>query len=402
MYIHFAKLPRKMDTENTLVIGGASMLVLGNKDHYDDEGHFSYSSSDLCLSTGSRLTQLSPLDNRLYKSWEMKPLMDSGEMFFIERLFIRIDTGNYIPYRVRISDRDGGARTYVLYRNLEEIRKILYKESTVCLDPRVSAMEEYGYTQECNSWVPFIDFTEFLVNDSVIANKIGYRDRDRSGLERHIDRAIDNLRKARHETSVSIFRDIRESLVPQREDFPMAYLSEDVTSYTTKEIRARYRCDNFYWDKIDPIEWKELPNVISPQLGFRKTISLMEDFIFTDVNIDIEVEHRNHIMGIYPAVVIDRYQDLRRKPIIETTPDDYRQLIEVFVDEVHRYIYTQQHRELQHHLDGMFLIKFIKTPIEEGLLLVYPYGSQHSSEPLFGIYVDFAAEALCDLNVNWQ
>ena len=402
MYIHFAKLPRKMDTENTLVIGGASMLVLGSKDYYDDEGHFSYSKNDLCLSTGASLPQLSPLDNRLYKSWELKPLFDGRDTFFIERLFIRIDTGNYIPYRVRISDRDGGTRTYILYRNLEEIRRILYKENTSCFDPRVTAMDEYGYTQEYNGWVPFIDFTEFLGRDTVIVNKIGYRDQDRSGLERSIDRAIDGLRQARHETSVSAFSHIREMLIPQRTDFPMAYLSNDVTSYTAKEIRTRYRSDNFYWDKIDPIEWKSLPNVISPQLGFRKTISLMEDFIFTDVNIDIEIENRNHILGIYPAIVVDRYQDLRRKPIINTTIDDYQQLINVFVDELHRYVYTKHHHELQDHLDGSFLIKFIKTPIEESMLLVYPYGSQHSSDPLFGIYVDFAAEALCDLNVNWQ
>ena len=402
MFIHFTKLPRRDLSEETFPTGGVSNLTVGSHDFYDDQHNFTHTTCDFLVATGCVWDNYVKLADRIYKSWEIRTLGKNNESYFVERLFIKTDTGDYIPYRIRVADRDGGVRTYLQYRNLEEIHKILLDSQLYGMDPRVTAMSEYSQSKQALDYVPYIDFMEYLTRDKLVTSVLGHRDDSRASLERHIDVAISDLQKAQHHVSVNMFQHVKDLLVPDKRDIPLSFLSEDVTSYTAKRLQGRLRSTNFYWDEVDPIDWQSLPNVISPQLSFRKTVSLMEDFIFTDVNVDIEVDRRDHITGIFPSIVIDRYQDLRRRPIVSTEPDDYQSIITSFIDEVYRWTYTNELDDLRDHLDRSYLIKFIKTPIEEALLLIYPYGSQHSADPLFGIYVDFAVEALCDLNANWQ
>lgn len=402
MYIHFTKLNREKNINDTRNIGGASSLILGQRDRFDDDNNYAGTEWDAIITTGFSLSNYEKLSDRLYKSWEMRHLHFGGELYFVERLFVRMDDRSYIPYRLRITANHGGCRTYVLYRNIEEIRRVLLGGEHYCFDPRITAVDHYHDQMDDRTWVPFIDFAEFLRSDTLITNNIGYRAVDRPEIERSIDQVIQSTYTQNYDTSINRFTQCRDLLIPDREALPMAFLSEDVMHHTAMEIYDRRFSTQFYWDEVEQIDWRSLPNVISPELDFRKTISTMEDFIYTDVNVDIEVDSRDRIMGIYPAIVIDRYRDLRKRPVLETTEDDYTSLIRNFVDDVTRWAYHGGDDVLLEHLSKSFLVKFIKTPIEEGVLLIYPYGSQYSSDPLFGIYVDFAMEALCDLNANWQ
>lgn len=400
MYLHFIPL-RRGQRDSAYGFGCRSNLLVGTRDWYDDQFDVhAHPTSDICVRVGEIF---SPQDYGcetilpLYKSWELRSIPSQKRLVGVERLFYR-DGNDFIPFRVRVRYSTTHNDTYVLYKNLEEIhRRNTNIADLTCIDPRLDAVDQIFRHDYCKlDWCSSLDFSDYLHEHPLIANVVGRRDLDEYTSGKNVVRVIEGLRRCPIDLGIDRFRSLRNTLLPSLMELPRAYLSEDVTTTTLKEIERGYHDSRFGDEPVEPLEWTEIENVIPMPAIFTKTMAYLEDLTLTDVNIDLHISRSDIIDNFTVAAALDRYCELDRYRRGDVEADMFASIVEEFVSAF--YIHADRVRLWCDFIRHRYTMKIIKTALDEALILIYPDNAKASDAPFFGVYFDIAAHGLGDNN----
>lgn len=197
--------------------------------------------------------------------------------------------------------------------------------------------------------------------------------------------------------------DLLKTLIVSKESVPNSYLTESPIRTTPAEFKLRTSSYFGNLKSYGSLQFSDKSSIEVNPKRFPFTLGYLDDFNFTDLNIDI-IFADGRIVKTYPHVVEDRivriafdFNELENPHnYIEDmiTCDDITTILREFV-----HAYNYQDHVVKTIMNEPLKIKIIKTITDQVAFLIYKFHTGPNDPPLCGVHFDIPLLALAPMSV---